>query len=65
MKQSVGGMVSEVLWYAGDWLSRPMLRFDWVWIYPVYNWLMDASYRTQQWAGTEGPWTHNNIEDNK
>ena len=28
----------------GDAVSRPMMWFDWGWIYPVYNRLMRMSY---------------------
>jgi hypothetical protein len=59
VKQCIGRIASEVLWYLGDWVSRPMCYWDWAGIYPSYNWLMDASYRIQQWAGNDGPWTHN------
>jgi hypothetical protein len=40
-----------------------MYYWDWAWIYPVYNWLMDASYRTQTWAGTDGPWGLDTTKD--
>jgi hypothetical protein len=30
MKQLVARTVSEVLYCLGDWLSRPMLFWDWV-----------------------------------
>jgi hypothetical protein len=63
MKQWIGGIVSQVLYSLGDWVSRPMYYWDWAWIYPGYNWLMDTSYRTQIWAGTDGPWQHDTIKD--
>jgi hypothetical protein len=63
MKQWVGRVVSEVLYCLGDWVSRPMCYWDWAGIYPVYNWLMDASYRTQIWAGTDGPWDLDTTKD--
>jgi hypothetical protein len=47
----------------GDWISRPMLAWDWAGIYPVYNWLMDLSYRVQAWAGTNGPWHLDTTKD--
>lgn len=62
MKQLIGRAASEVLWYLGDWVSRPMSHWDWVWLYPTYNWLMDASYQTQIWAGNDAPWNTNAIE---
>jgi hypothetical protein len=63
MKQWIGGIVSQVLYSLGDWVSRPMYCWDWAWIYPGYNWLMDASYRTQVWGGGAGPWQHDTIKD--
>jgi len=63
MKQWIGGVVSEVLYCLGDWISRPMLARDWAGIYPVYNWLMDLSYRVQAWARTDGPWHLDTTKD--
>ena len=63
MKQWIGGVISEVLYCLGDWVSRPMYYWDWAGIYPVYNWLMDLSYRTQVWAGTDGPWDLDTTKD--
>jgi hypothetical protein len=63
MKQWVGRAVSEVLYCLGDWVSCPMYYWDWAGIYPVYNWLMDLSYRTQVWAGTDGPWDLDTTKD--
>jgi hypothetical protein len=62
MKQLIGRVASEVLWCLGDWVSRPMYYWDWAWIYPTYNWLMGASYSTQVWSGTTGPWKADTIE---
>ena len=62
MKQWIGRVTSEVLFCLGDWISRPMSYWDWTWLYPAYNWLMDASYRTQVWGGA-GPWQSNTIKD--
>ena len=56
MKQLIGRVVSEVLWFLGDWISRPMCYWDWAGLYPMYNWLMDASHGVQIWAGNDGPW---------
>jgi hypothetical protein len=62
MKQWIGGVISEVLYYLGDCVSRPMCHWDWAWIYPVYNWLMDSSHRVQLWAGTDTPWQVKHTE---
>jgi hypothetical protein len=57
MKQLIGRVASEVLYYLGDWIHYPMIWFDWAWIYPTYSYLMDRSYRIQTWGGAAGPWT--------
>jgi len=57
MKKIVARAVSEVLYCVGDWVSRPMSRFDWAWLYPVYHRLMIWSYDIQDWAGNDLPWT--------
>jgi hypothetical protein len=62
MKQWIGQVVSEVLYCLGDWVSRPMSHWDWAWLYPTYNWLMDTSYDLQVWAGATGPWSPNTTE---
>ena len=58
MKQLIGRVVSEVLYYLGDWIHYPMIWFDWAWIYPAYSYLMDRSHRIQTWGGGNGPWQH-------
>ena len=63
MKQLIGRVVSEVLYYLGDQVSRPMCYWDWDWLYPTYNWLMDSSHRIQVWAGNTGPWSPYTIKD--
>ena len=63
MKQLIGRVASEVLFCLGDWVSRPMSHWDWAWLYPTYNWLMDASYTTQVWGGGAGLWQSNTIKD--
>jgi hypothetical protein len=66
MKQLVGRAVSELLYCLGDCVSRPMYYWDWAWIYPVYNWLMDSSHGIQNWAGNNAPWQPDTIkEENK
>jgi hypothetical protein len=62
MKQLIGRVTSEVLYCLGDWVSRPMSHWDWAWLYPAYNWLMDASYRTQVWGGGAEPWQVNHTQ---
>ena len=61
MKQRNGGVNSDVLYCLCDRASRPMYYWDWAWIYPVYNWLMDSSHQVQLWAGNNGPWQHDHI----
>ena len=56
MKKIVARAVSEVLYCVGDWVSRPMSRFDWAWLYPVYHRLMIWSCDIQDWAGNDLPW---------
>jgi len=56
IKKFLARAVSEVLYCVGDWVSRPMSRFDWAWLYPVYSWLMIASSNVQDWAGNDQPW---------
>ena len=33
-------LASTVLYHIGDWVSRPMLNYDWGWLYPIYNRIM-------------------------
>ena len=63
MKQLIGRVTSEVLFCLGDWVSRPMCHWDWTWLYPTYNWLMDASHNIQVWASNDGPWQHYTTKD--
>lgn len=49
------GLASWVLYWAGDLISRPMLWFDWAWLYKTYNWLMLKSSDLQHKSG-KGPW---------
>jgi hypothetical protein len=63
MKQIVGRVASEVLFCLGDWISRPMSHWDWAWLYPMYNWLMDTSHGVQVWAGATGPWQSDAIKE--
>jgi hypothetical protein len=63
MKQLIGRVASEVLYYLGHWIHFPMIWFDWTWIYPTYSYLMNCSHRVQVWAGAGGPWTPHKIGD--
>ena len=57
MKKLFARIVSEILYYFGDWISYPMSWFDWAFIYPTYNNLMNWSYEIQNWAGNDKPWS--------
>jgi hypothetical protein len=35
--------LSAVFFHVGDWISYPMCKFDWAWLYPIYNKLMTWS----------------------
>jgi len=59
MKKLVARIISEVLYYLGDWISYPMHWFDWYWLYPTYNNLMCLSGEIQDWAGNNKPWKIN------
>ena len=56
MKKFIGKIVSELLFWIGDKIGKPMYYFDWAWIYPVYNKIMLASADVQDWSGCAGPW---------
>jgi hypothetical protein len=32
--------MKAVYYWVGHALSIPMVRLDWAWLYPAYNWLM-------------------------
>ncbi len=36
--------LSWVLFWIGHFVSVPMERFDWGFLYPTYNWLMGKSF---------------------
>jgi hypothetical protein len=58
MKQLIGRVASETLYYLGHWIHYPMIWWNWSWIYPLYNYLMDCSHRAQVWSGNNvGPWS--------
>ena len=60
MKKFIGCVVSQVLYWLGDLVSRPMDRFDWAWLYPLYNRLMISSLLVQDWAKNTAPWRGTN-----
>jgi hypothetical protein len=55
MKKFIGCVVSRVLYWLGDLVSKPMDRFDWAWLYPIYNRLMISSLLVQDWARNTTP----------
>jgi hypothetical protein len=55
MKRITGFILSWLLWVIGDLIGRPMVSFDWAWLYPAYNWLMLTSSDLHAWGGI-GPW---------
>jgi len=61
IKQLSARILSEILYYSGDWISHPMHWFDWAWLFPIYNRLMTWSYDVQMWAGNELPWRKDNA----
>jgi len=62
MKKILGYILSITLYRTGDLISYPMLRFDWAYLYPIYNQLMIWSYEIQKWAGIQGPWQESVCE---
>lgn len=56
MINSVITVAVYILYYLGDVISRPMVRFDLGWLYPIYNKLMIASADLQERHHTRGPW---------
>ena len=46
--------LSWMLYLVGDLLSKPMIRFDWAWLYPAYNTVMGWSDSVQ--GDGPGPW---------
>jgi hypothetical protein len=47
--------MSYILFWIGDAISKPMLAFDWAWLYKFYNYLMLKSADIQHKTG-KGPW---------
>jgi hypothetical protein len=60
MRKFIGSIVSYILYWLGDLVSRPMQSFDWIWLYPIYNRLMISSILVQDWAKNSSPWRDNN-----
>lgn len=53
IRKVIGWPVSMALYTLGDWVSKPMERFDLGWLYPTYNWLMCKSLDVNDWAGLQ------------
>lgn len=47
-------LLSWALYWAGDAVSKPMLAYDWDWLYQPYNALMTWSVDIQ--GNGRGPW---------
>ena len=47
-------LLAWLLYFLGDLISRPMMAFDWAWLYRPYNKLMSWSSDIQ--VGEYGPW---------
>jgi hypothetical protein len=56
MRKFIGYVISWVLFWIGDLVSKPMHYLDWWWLYPVYNRLMISSADVQDWSNANGPW---------
>jgi hypothetical protein len=56
MKKFLAHHLSWALFWIGHTVHLPMLWFNWVWIYPIYNKLMDVSYNIQKNIDVKGPW---------
>ena len=55
MKRAIGWLLSWLLYYLGDIVSRTITNRQ-AWLYPLYNWLMWKSTRSQDWGGGAGAW---------
>lgn len=64
IKKILARVLSEILYYLGDWVSKPMYWFNWAWLYPLYNNLMGWSIQVQDWAGNDNPWAKADEEHN-
>lgn len=61
MRKLIGYIISWILFWIGDLVSKPMDRFDWAWLYPMYNRLMISSLLVQDWAKNTTPWGKNDA----
>lgn len=50
-----GDVMSYFYYYIGHIISKPMLAFDWAWLYKSYNYFMLKSGDIQRKTG-KGPW---------
>lgn len=59
LRKSIGYIAAWILYYLGDWVSKPMYKWDmFAWLYPLYNNLMYWSISVQDWADDpDGPWS--------
>jgi hypothetical protein len=56
MKKTLAFWLSITLFTLGDLVSKPMNKFDWSWIHPMYNKLMTWSSNIQDQYKCNGPW---------
>lgn len=56
MKKTLAFWLSITLFTLGDLVSKPMIKFDWSWLYPMYNKLMLWSVGLQRRYKCVGPW---------
>lgn len=49
-------LVAWPCYWLGDLISKPMLLWDWAFLYPTYNRLMCWSSDIDDWAGGEHIW---------
>jgi hypothetical protein len=59
MRKFIGCILSRVLYWLGDLVSKPMDRLDWAWLYPLYNRLMISSLLVQDRTKNTSPWCKN------
>lgn len=56
MKKIIAYIISPILYYPAHLISIPMEKFDWEWIYPIYNYLMIKSGDIENWADIQFLW---------